>query len=79
MSLPELRNNGNNQGAVYFWKTQIFKEADKEQERENIEVWGSREEGSGLVPRERCSLQGEGNGNSAEFVGTQIRARILLQ
>lgn len=52
----------------------------RKQERENIEVWGSRErEGSGLVPRERCSLQGEGNGNSAEFVGTQIRARILLQ
>lgn len=52
----------------------------RKQERENIEVWGSRErEGSGSVPREWCSLQGEGNGNSAEFVGTQIRARILPQ
>lgn len=71
---------GNNQGAVYFWKTQIFKEADKEaRERKHRGVGDPERGGLWISTQGTLLITGEGNGNSAEFVGTQIRARILLQ
>lgn len=51
--------NENNRDAVYFWKTQIYKEIDAEVREKKHGEGESKGESSGWAPRERCSLQGE--------------------
>ena len=71
--------NENNQDVVYFWKTQIFKEISAEvRKKKHGEGHPAKRRALDGHPGNAAHYRENGDHSSAEFVGTKIRARILL-